>query len=253
MLLCILTIFNLAFANTQTNLLFCYEDKSLPPYFLGEGADVPKDKPGATIELMRQLDLKFSELNIKYIRKPWKRCLDDLSKSTVDAVIGSYHAEREKFGVYPKVVDKVDPSKAISKHAVCFIKNKNSSFFWDGRNIQGNNKMVIAVTAGYMIIKVLEKLPVIIHETRSADQALILLKKKRVDAAVSLCQIDKYAMKRHNELESQFTLMYPPLHVKNGYLIVSHEYYQTNEPLVQKIWNYLINLDKNAIYSEYFK
>jgi polar amino acid transport system substrate-binding protein len=75
MLLCILTIFNLAFANTQTNLLFCYEDKSLPPYFLGESADVPKDKPGATIELMRQLDLKFSELNIKYIRKPWKKML----------------------------------------------------------------------------------------------------------------------------------------------------------------------------------
>jgi polar amino acid transport system substrate-binding protein len=248
-MLLLLNVSHLAFA--QKNLLFCYEDKSLPPYFLGEGAVVPKTHPGATIELMQQIDLQFTDLTIKYIRKPWKRCLDDLSKSTVDAVIGSHHIEREKIGVYPRNNGKVDPTKAISEHAVCFIKHKASAFSWDGTNIQGNKEMVIAVTAGYMIIKVLEQLPVIIHETLSADQALILLKKKRVDAAVSLCQINKYAMKQPSELESEFTLVYPPLHVNSGYLIVSHGYYKTNATLVKSIWHYLINLDTDTIYNKY--
>jgi len=248
-MLWMVTLSNLAFA--QKNLLFCYEDKSLPPYFLGAGSVVPKEHPGATIELMQLLDLQFTDLNIKYIRKPWKRCLDDLSKSTVDAVIGSYHIEREKIGVYPKNKGKVDPTKAISKHAVCFVKHKSSSFYWDGINIQSNKKMVIAVTAGYMIVKVLEKLPVIIHETLSADQALILLKKKRVDAAVSLCRINKNVMKQPTELESQFSLVYPPLHVNSGYLIISHGYYKNNPALVKSIWRYLKSLDTNIIYNKY--
>ena len=253
LLLCILNIKNLAFGNTQTNLLFCYEDKALPPYFLGEGAIVPNEHPGATIELMQKLDEEFSNLNIKYIRRPWKRCLDDLSKSTVDAVIGSYHSEREKIGVYPKHKGKVDPAKAISKHAVCFIKHKNSTFSWDGNVIQGNKKMVIAVTAGYMIIRVLEKLPVIIHEALSADQALALLNNQRVDAAISLCQIKNYTNKETNEIGSEFEIVYPPLHVNSGFLIVSHGFYKNNSILVNNIWHYFINLDSNAIYNKYLQ
>jgi len=241
----------LASSSSPTNLLFCYEDKSLPPYFLGQGSVVPTQNPGETIELIQYIDDRFSNLKVNYIRKPWKRCLDDLSKSKVDAVIGSYHVDREKIGVYPKVRGVVDPSKAISKHAVCFIKHKNSSFSWDGVKINSTNKMVVGVTAGYMIIKVLEQLPVIIHETLSADQALILLEKKRVDAAVSLCQINKYAGQTNPELKSQFSLVYPPLHVKSGYLIFSHGYYHKNSKLVERIWKYLINLNTEHMYNRY--
>ena len=104
---------------------------------------------------MQQVDQNFPQMKVKYTRKPWKRCLDDLSKSTVDAVVGSYHIEREKIGVFPKLNGEVDRQRAISIHAMCFLKYKNSTFSWDGENIKGENK-VIAVTAGYMIIKVLK-------------------------------------------------------------------------------------------------
>jgi len=242
-------ISNFVFAQTQ--LLFCYEDKSLPPYFLGEGSIVPDNQPGSTIELMRKIDSQFQNLTIKYVRKPWKRCLDDLSKSNIDAVIGSYHIEREKIGIYPTVKGEIDPSKALSKHAVCFIKKKNSLFSWDGKNIQSSNKLVVGVSAGYMIIKVLEKLPVIIHETISADQALLLLENNRIDAAITLCQINKYKSIANDDLKTQFSLVYPPLLIKSGYLIVSHRYYKNHSALVEKIWKYLINLDSNIIYNKY--
>ena len=53
----------------STSLLFCYEDKPLAPHFYGEGSAVPKNAPGATIEIMQQLDVEFNELNVIFIKK----------------------------------------------------------------------------------------------------------------------------------------------------------------------------------------
>ncbi|SFB98235.1 substrate-binding periplasmic protein [Pseudoalteromonas denitrificans] len=240
-----------AVASNPLKLLFCYEDKALPPYFLGAGSVVPNEKPGASIEIIRHIDSSINAVKINYIRKPWKRCLDDLASNKVDAIIGSYSEERALFAKYPMINNKIDQSKAMSNHATCFIKHKVSNFSWDGTYIKSTEKPVIAVPAGYSIINTINKLPVIIHEALSAEQAIYLLEKKRVDAAVSLCRLDNRKQINLATLNLELEIMFPPINVKRGYLIFSINYYQQNTSLVEKIWQFLTTFDSDKIYQEY--
>ena len=74
----------------STEMVFCYEDKELPPSYMGNGLVVPKERPGAAIEILRRADKLLESISIKYVRKPWQRCLYELKKNKIDAVIASY-------------------------------------------------------------------------------------------------------------------------------------------------------------------
>jgi polar amino acid transport system substrate-binding protein len=82
-------------------LTMAYEDTALPPFYLGEGKEVPA-KPGIAIELLKQVDEHIHEITINFRRIPWDRCQKELKEGLVDAIFpGSFNVSRMKIGVYP--------------------------------------------------------------------------------------------------------------------------------------------------------
>ncbi|WP_247659603.1 hypothetical protein [Pseudoalteromonas sp. MMG006] len=113
------------FANSQT-LLFCYEDKDVAPMFLGVGQEVPIDQPGASIEVLRKLDAELDGVNVAFVRKPWRRCLNDLEFNKVDAVIASYRPGRERIAAYPfNEKGELQTQFAVSRFSSCLIGSFN--------------------------------------------------------------------------------------------------------------------------------
>ena len=103
------------------------------PHYTTNSLKVPKIKAGAVIDALRQIDNKITAINFNFIRKPWLRCLSDLSSGKVSAILGSYTNEREKYAVYPKKNGKLDNTRAFSKISTCLIHHKGQLIGWNGK------------------------------------------------------------------------------------------------------------------------
>lgn len=232
---------------------FCYEDKELLPFFTGYGHAPPEQMPGASIEVLNKASHDLNSFNFKFVRKPWKRCLQDLQSNKVDALIASYSPERDPIGVYPKQNNKIDSSLAMNALGTCFLVHKDSDFSWDGNAFKSEEAKTLAVPAGYSIIARLKNLPIQIHQTDSAATSLLMLKQKRIDLALTLCSITEqhtyFLDRRYHDLK----VLLPPLAVKDGFFVVSQQFYEQNQALTWQIWRYLAKVNAQDIYQKYLE
>ena len=248
---CLYSVTLFAKNDDPTRLLFCYEDKELAPYFLGIGAHTPPDKPGASIELLQHITQEIPHLSLTFIRQPWKRCLNDLKNNKVDAIIASHQLKRETLGVYPKLNNQIDPSRALSAHGTCFIKRSETPLLWDGQSLSGLIEPTIALPSGYSSLEQLEQLPVKVVQTDSANTAHRLLKEKRVDLALSLCKISEKSPHLPQSQYAELEIIFPPLVVKHGYLVFSYRFYDTQSHIAETLWQKIITLDTTTIFNRY--
>ena len=237
--------------DNSINLLFCYEDKELPPYFLGKGPATPPQEPGATIEVLQQVVSEIPQLSLTFIRQPWKRCLNDLKHNKVDAIIASHQLKREILGVYPKMNNQIDSTRAISEHGTCFIRRSETEITWDGSSLSGISEPTIALPAGYSSLEQLEQLPLKVVQTDSANTAQRLLKEKRVDLALTLCQISETSPHLPQSEYPNLIHMFPPLVVKHGYLVFSYQFYESQPQLAQTLWQKIGAFNTIPIFTRY--
>lgn len=241
------------FANPQT-LIFCYEDKDVAPMFLGIGQEVPIDNPGASIEILKQLDADIPNVAISFVRKPWRRCLNDLELNRVNAVIASYRDGRERFAVYPTNEKGVLLEKfAVSRFSSCLIGRARFHKQWQTREVFQNKAFTIAIPNGYGLNSALKEEPFYIHNTFSKDKAFELLDKGVVQATVDLCQVDDLKVSSYQHKGSDVKPLYPPYETTDGYLIFSKQFYQQNSQLSKEIWQWLARFDSAQIYIKYLQ
>ncbi len=225
-------------------LTFCYEDKELYPHYLQAGASVPVQKPGAAIDIMKQLDSLIPAMEVKYIRKPWKRCLNELKQSRVDALIGRYTEERAEFSHYPRLADdRLDVSKAISKTTSCFIHDKALPFDWDGTTVNVKKPIGLIAPMGYSVVEDLRQLGFDVYEVSTIDTAHNLLFNGKFQVSLSNCYLRN---KPENIVENPI-----PFTEQFGYLVFSKQYYWANKERAQFIWKKLQTIDKESIYQRY--
>lgn len=240
-----------------STLKFCYEDKQLRPYYFGNGADVPADLPGATIEHLRLLVSKQPGLQLELRRLPWKRCLQQLEQGEVDALIASYAKEREAIGRYPKVAPDnsaaVDARRAFSEHQTCLVRKPNASWGWDGQKFSGIDQVVIARPLGYAPLKTADQQKIAIHYTLSGTMDLELLEAGRVHAITTLCRIAGKNAEAPYLKKRQLQVLYPPLYSNTGYLVFSHAFYRKNPQQAEQLWQLLAVEKGEAIYQKYLR
>ncbi|MBF0227897.1 MAG: hypothetical protein HQK76_20820 [Desulfobacterales bacterium] len=100
-------------SESKTKVTFGYEDQQNFPFYIGTGRDIDWNKPGISIELLKLLETKL-DIEIDFVRMPWKRCQMDLKSGTLDGIFNaSFKKERTEFGVYPMKNDKHDPSLRV--------------------------------------------------------------------------------------------------------------------------------------------
>lgn len=238
-------------------LKFCYEDKQLRPYYFGNGADVPADLPGATIEHLRLLVSKTPELQLQFVRLPWKRCLQQLEQGGVDALIASYSPEREQIGRYPKQGNvstaKPDPQRAFSQHQTCLVTLPEATWRWDGEKFSGIDNVVIARPLGYAPLKTAAASHITVQESLSPTMDMELLYAGRVHAITSLCMVAGTPMEAPYLRKNQLRIVYPPLYSSTGYLVFSHQFYQQHPQLAMQLWQLLAQVRGEAIYQKYLQ
>lgn len=107
-------------------LTFCYEDKDSYPW-------VMTDHTGLNLELLI-LVAAASQLQIRYVAAPWKRCLAGLARGRYDgAFASSFKAERLSMGRYPTDSDgRLDESKRLHTSVYALYRRRGSSVGWNG-------------------------------------------------------------------------------------------------------------------------
>lgn len=220
--------------------------------FIGASQEIPLHDPGASIELLRQLDKKLDGLSISYQRKPWPRCLNDLKNNNVDAVIASYRKGRESFAVFPSTSNKTpDPSRAFNQFSSCLVGGYKFRDKWRTREIFQQRAFTLALPSGYGLSKTLEQEPFFIHYTHSRDKAFELVDKGVVDATVELCKIGDIEITNFPHTNKDVQAIYPPYELSHGYLVFSRQFYQQNKKLSLSIWQKLTSLDSSKLLIDY--
>ncbi|MBB1442037.1 amino acid ABC transporter substrate-binding protein [Pseudoalteromonas sp. SG43-3] len=242
-----------AFSKPQS-LVFCYEDKNIAPMFLGDGQNIPTDKPGASIEILQQLDLALPNVAISFVRKPWRRCLNDLEFNRVNAVIASYRKGRENVAVYP--VDeqgKLQDDYAVSEFGSCLIGRYKFHKEWETREVFQNKAFTIAIPNGYGLNSALKEEPFFIHNTFSKSKAFELLDKGVVQASVDLCQVDGLKVSSYPYEGNNVKPIYPPYETSHGYLVFSKKFYEENNALSLQMWQWLSKFESAPVYIKYLQ
>ncbi len=232
-------------------LKFCYEDKMLTPYYLGVGSRIPIERPGASIEHLQLLVQKVPQLQLELIRMPWKRCLAAMASNTVDAIIASYRPERTEFGRYPMLQQQPDPKRAFAEHHTCLVSRKDAPWSWDGQKLIGTNEIVIGRSLGYAAIPSPQGQTFQMHYTLSGTMDLDLLRKGRIQAVTTLCNINNQPFMARFITDRDLKVLLPPLYRNTGYLVFSHQFYQQHPQLSEALWQQLALHKGSEIYQRY--
>lgn len=231
-------------SNKQVTLTYCYENKPVLPHFYGEGPLVPKSNPGPAIDILNQVATYHPDLIIKFVRYPWKRCLNDLASGKVDAVVGRYDPFREQIARYPKTSDgELDNSLSFSNSDSCLL-HKAGSINWDGETLIFDKPMSMSVPNGYGVIGEMRKKGFDIYESPSINKAHELLFKGRVAVSLSNCHME--------DVPTGFEQNTIPINQSIGYLMFSHQFFERQPLLANKLWQTLSEIDAEAFYQEYF-
>ncbi len=227
-----------AWADAPKEFRFCYENKEIYPYYTGEGVEVPASKPGASIEVLQQLDAETPEIDFRYERSPWKRCLYNLELGVVDGLIGSYQPERERIGVYPRRQGELDFSRAINtSSSYCLFLRRGASQGWDGENFTGKWPYPIAVPFGYSVADFIRDKGLDVYEAKDRKLALLLLQNGRASGAALLCEPAIHLLDRRSADYPDVVLHQPPLEIRGAYLLFSKDFYQENQVLAEQLWD----------------
>lgn len=238
-------------AKAAVPLNFCFEDKELPPYFFGSGAQVQKNNPGATIEHLQQLVAAVPQLQLKLVRLPWKRCLAALESGDIDAIVGSFSEERAEFAVFPRRQGQLDERRAFNQHHTCLVSRQDAPWQWDGKSLTGIDTLVVARPLGYAPLQSPMRQKFSMHYTVSGTMDLDLLEKGRVNAITRLCQIGEFKVSPFDIARRGLKILYPPLYHSTGYLIFSKQFYQRQPELAELVWQQQITNKGHDIYQRY--
>jgi polar amino acid transport system substrate-binding protein len=236
---------NLLFGNENKiiSIDVSYEDKQTYPYCMGIGKDIDVDKPGLTIEAMKNIENK---LNVKFNfkRESGTRGQKKLQYNKTDMLLfASYKKERESLGVYPKKDNgEIDTDKRAMNLSYMLYTLKDSKLDWDGKkfiNLTGK----IGATKGYSIVEFLKANKVDVSENPSnlGDPKKLLI--GRIEGfANQESKIDPY-LKENPTLAKKIKKIEIPLKTKPYYILFSKQFYNTHTELSHKIWDELKQMD----------
>ncbi|MBI5894307.1 MAG: transporter substrate-binding domain-containing protein [Deltaproteobacteria bacterium] len=223
-------------APTSKDLIFACEDKENYPFIMGTGENIYKKKPGVSIEILKKVEEKLN-INIKFVRMPWKRALSSVESGSVDGLFEiSFKEERKKIGAYPMKNEKPDKDKRFFTAKYVLYTKKDSPVKWDGQrffNVSG----MIGAPLGYSIADDLKDKNVKVEASPSTKNDMKKLLLGRIDGAAALEYEGDNIIKRDNELQKNIKKHEIPLAVKDYYLIFSRRFYKKDKKLAQKIWD----------------
>ena len=198
--------------------------------------------PGVAFETLQLVEKRIG-IPIKFKRFPYKRCLLSMQSGKVDAVMtGSYKAEREQQGVYPRKNNRIDISRRVYNSSYYLYILKDSKVQWNGSAFENLNGP-IGVELGFSIIDSLKKWGADVI-TFTGPEACFKF----------LAHFDRLSgVAAHDSTGGRFLYQYKnlkrlptPLETKAYYLLFSHQFYNAYPELSEKIWDKIAELREST-------
>lgn len=229
----ILILLMVAAANVHAspkNVRVCLMDSTLYPLWRSPG-DEGSVNPGINIELHQRI---ASTLNftIVWVRAPFPRCLVMLKENKVDMLnVASYSADRERYGLYPKVDNTIDYSRRLKTEGYHAYAMKDSHIEWDGEQFHNTAETPIAIEIGASIRGLLNEMNLPVYEVSGVQHAFGMLRKGRVSAVVT---------SRFNGLihgGKEVVELAPSLQGRAYFIMVAEQFYQRYPALTERVWD----------------
>lgn len=249
-LLCSLLLVLLSFSASASpqEIKLVFEVKENPPYYLDEGTDINWDKPGITLELLRLVQQQLG-LNFTFERVPWARALKMTEHNQAQGVFrSSFKQSRTKIGVYPMINGSHDPSMKIMDQSYYLYKKKGHPLSWNGKQLSERNPNIGAVI-GYAIIDDLKKLGAKVTELTSQQSGLEMLLLGRIDGWADIQTMSDTRINESPELRKYIRKIEPALANRPYYLMFSHQFFEENSELANKIWSTIKDIRSSDQYT----
>lgn len=233
----------------RPTLSFVYETQANPPRYLGTGTAINWDRPGLTLELLRDLGARL-EVNLAIRRFPWNRGLYLLETGEADGIFhASYKKERERIGVYPTLADGMpDPSRAIFTQAYFLHVLRGSPVRWDGETIAGLGDKAVGATAGYSIVGDLESRGVKVETGKIQGINLNKLVAGRIAAYAELENMAAAAIASDPAAYGDVVKLEPPLIAKPYYLLLSHAFVERDPALAESVFETIAEINADPAF-----
>ncbi|WP_159084649.1 substrate-binding periplasmic protein [Dongshaea marina] len=241
-------------AHAGQEVRICYESAEHKPFMMGQGERIPSP-PGILIDLI-SMAFEGSELEPRYFRRPWKRCMREVRENRMDGFFATiWTAERDKWAVYPRTAKgKVDRRLFLWDVTYPVYVKRGSTLNWDGKSFTGL-KVGIGSPPGYVATQRLKKMQVYARHIHlpDAERGLRMVAMGRIDGYV-LNRITARGLLPELQLESELTTLDPPFMQSLVYLAFSKEFSQHRAGKLREIWENLrrVRLDHSeALMSRY--
>lgn len=223
------------------NLNIAYSDVGTPPYFLGNGLDIP-EPPGIAIELVQHAASAVN-CTVKWERLPNRRVQRDMELGRVDAMLMfSYNEERAAYAVYPMKDGKPDSRYRLAELRYYIYVPDSSTLGWNGKQFDPSPKAV-GVNSGYSVVGDLHKLGLPVEEARSSEQNFQKLRMGRIDAFVMQDGPADLLIETAN-IQGVHKLPIP-FSSKDYFLPFSKAFYNSAPDLVERLWDQLNKAYRN--------
>lgn len=243
---CGFSVAGIARAETPTVRLV-FEPTPNPPRFLGEGGAIDWEKPGITLELLREVGRRLG-VRFTYKRVPWKRGLFMVEHGQADGIFhASFKKQRQRIGVFPMRAGKPDPRRSIFTQRYVFYRLKDAPFAWDGKSLR-NLEGPVGVLRGYSIQGDLEKKGVPISISNGQEQILGKLRKGRVGAFANLEGMTDAFLADQGDLFDDVVKVAPAIKSKPYYLMFSHGFYRQHRDLAERIWQTAVEINDSPAF-----
>lgn len=247
---------SILYAQQPIKVIFAYQNSSNYPYQTGNSNSINWNKPGTLVEMFKIVEKKMN-IEISFIRVPWKRALFDLKEGTVDALFeASYKEKRLEYGVYPTNNNDIDEEKRTNYNSYFLYKLKDTKLFWDGVSLKNIEKGICAERE-YSIVEDLRKNGILVHEFNTTTKCMELLSNGRVDGVAALELAGDSIIKQDKSQFKNIIKVKPALNKKVYYLMLSHQFVKKYPELSQSIWDVLSEVreseEMNIINKKYFQ
>jgi len=229
------------------DLICVCESNSDFPTIMGNSTELEKVNPGLGVEAVRLIEEKIG-VKIIIKRMPWKRCLQELKDGKADILFtASYKEGRKINGRYPEKNGIVDPTRRYSSSSYAFYKLKSSNLDFTGKNYSVFTKR-IGAPRGYSIVDDLKSQGLMIDESPSTLTDFKKLVANRIEAVAALEMTGDYFLLSNPDLSEQIEKMNPLITEKPYYFMISHQFYNENTDLSEKIWDTIAEIREDKTF-----
>lgn len=216
-------------AAAPARLRLCVSDQPFGPYTHPDGSGLFQQH---ALAAARGLDMVIEQYSA-----PRARCLQDSRQGRADALIGVFSSERLGWLAYPMRDGQPLAEQGLGHVQVIVFRRVGSSVRWDGSRLAGLGDQPLGLRFGFTYGRKLEGLGVTVDDKATSNDQLIA---KLVRGRVGAILLTDDGLPEIARLPSgQVEPMPRPYGTLTLYLIVTRDFAQRHDELVQKLWTKL--------------